>query len=139
MMHSLILQIERAAEEQRNHEMGTPGDVDFQRMIRNCRETASTPQEKPHYSTNDMKICICVCKRPISVKDVSECRLFHFILFCLFYSILFLCSLVQSILVQYDLDISVQMSFSRADSIIYYSLCIYIFDFVDSIDCNLNV
>ena len=128
MMHSLILQIERAAEEQRNHEMGTPGDVDFQRMIRNCRETASTPQEKPHYSTNDMKICICVCKRPISVKDVSECRLFHFILFCLFYSILFLCSLVQSILVQFSMIQIYQSRCRLAEPIVLYTThYVYIF------------
>ena len=61
--------IERAAEEQRNRENGTPGDVDFQRMIRQYRQTI--PAEKPHLKSND-KICICVRKRPISDKEVNR-------------------------------------------------------------------
>lgn len=61
---------ERAAEEIRNRENGTPGDVDFQRMIRQYREQAS--QEQPHISSSDMKICICVRKRPISQKEIKR-------------------------------------------------------------------
>jgi kinesin family protein 2/24 len=63
------IKLERIAEEQRNRENGTPGDVDFQRMIRQYREQAS--QERTHLSTND-KICICVRKRPLSVKEVKR-------------------------------------------------------------------
>jgi len=61
---------ERAAEEQRNKENGTPGDVDFQRMIRLYRETA--PDEEAHAAPGEMKICICVRKRPISSKEVKR-------------------------------------------------------------------
>jgi kinesin family protein 2/24 len=63
---------ERAAEEQRNVEMGTPGDVDFMRMIRNWRNDQSTPKELPHSAQRDMKICICVRKRPISEKEIRR-------------------------------------------------------------------
>ena len=60
---------DRAAEELKNRESGTPGDVDFQRMIRAYREQA--PAEKPHIQSND-KITICVRKRPISNKEVKK-------------------------------------------------------------------
>ena len=36
---------ERTQEEQRNRDNGTPGDVDFQRMIRQYRETANPEQQ----------------------------------------------------------------------------------------------
>eukprot|EP01040_Poterioochromonas_malhamensis_P024058 gene24058-29678_t len=49
---------ERLAEEARNREMGTPGDVDFQRMIRNYREKEAPPEQQ-HQPSEDMKICIC--------------------------------------------------------------------------------
>lgn len=62
---------ERAVEEQRMREQGTPGDVDFQRMIRNFRETQAPP-EQPHNQGDNMKICICVRKRPISVKEIKR-------------------------------------------------------------------
>lgn len=62
---------ERLAEEQRNREMGTPGDVDFQRMIRNYREKEAPP-EQIHQPSEDMKICICVRKRPISQKEIKR-------------------------------------------------------------------
>ena len=62
--------IDRAAEEQRNRDNGTPGDVDFQRMIRTFREQA--PPEEAHSAPGDMKICICVRKRPISMKEVKR-------------------------------------------------------------------
>jgi kinesin family protein 2/24 len=64
--------VDRAAEEQRNREMGNPGDVDFQRMIRGYREAAATPVEQPHKVNDDMKICICVRKRPVSSKEVRR-------------------------------------------------------------------
>lgn len=63
------MKIDRAAEELRNRENGTPGDVDFQRMIRAYRDQA--PPEKPHVQSHD-KICICVRKRPISAKEVKK-------------------------------------------------------------------
>lgn len=64
--------VDRAAEEQRNREMGNPGDVDFQRMIRLYREGAATPTEQVHKVNDDMKICICVRKRPVSAKEVRR-------------------------------------------------------------------
>jgi hypothetical protein len=38
--------LERANEEQRNREMGNPGDVDFQRMIRLYRQSKEAPVEQ---------------------------------------------------------------------------------------------
>jgi kinesin family protein 2/24 len=61
---------ERAAEEQRNRDNGTPGDVDFQRMVRQYR-TEQSPSEKDHFASN-IKICICVRKRPISSKEIAR-------------------------------------------------------------------
>lgn len=61
---------ERANEEQRNRENGTPGDVDFQRMIRIYRDSQAPP-EQVHIGSND-KICICIRKRPISVKEINR-------------------------------------------------------------------
>lgn len=66
-----MAKVERAAEEQRNRENGTPGDVDFQRMIRNYRER-DAPAEQVHTTSEDMKICICVRKRPISSKEIKR-------------------------------------------------------------------
>jgi kinesin family protein 2/24 len=63
---------ERLAEEQRNREMGTPGDVDFQRMIRRYRENEAPPEQK-HTTPGEMKICVCVRKRPISQKEIKRC------------------------------------------------------------------
>ena len=59
----------RANEEQRNRDNGTPGDVDFQRMIRSYRESA--PPEQVHFQSME-KICICVRKRPISANEVKK-------------------------------------------------------------------
>jgi hypothetical protein len=59
---------ERAAEEKRLQEAGIPGDVDFQRMIRQFRdERGGTPY--PHIPPGDLKICICVRKRPVNEKE----------------------------------------------------------------------
>jgi kinesin family member 2/24 len=63
--------IERAQEEQRNRENGNFGDVDFQRMIRSYRES-QLPSEQQHVPSEDMKICICVRKRPINSKEVKK-------------------------------------------------------------------
>jgi kinesin family protein 2/24 len=62
---------ERAAEEQRNRENGTPGDVDFQRMIRQWRESQAPP-ERDHVVSKDLKICICVRKRPVNSKEIAR-------------------------------------------------------------------
>lgn len=66
-----VAKSERAAEEQRNRESGNPGDVDFQRMIRQYRE-GEAPDEQEHSSPGESKICICVRKRPISMKEVKK-------------------------------------------------------------------
>lgn len=62
--------LERNLEEQRNRENGTPGDVDFQRMIKQYRENSI--QELQHMPPGEMKICICVRKRPISSKEIKR-------------------------------------------------------------------
>lgn len=62
--------LNRAADEQRNIDNGTPGDVDFQRMIANFRSNA--PGEKPHAAPGARKICICVRKRPVSAKEIEK-------------------------------------------------------------------
>ncbi len=62
---------DRAAEEQRNREMGTPGDVDFQRMIRVYRNNEAPPSQA-HAPPGEMKICILVRKRPISQKEIKR-------------------------------------------------------------------
>ena len=61
---------ERSAEEQRNIENGTPGDVDFQRMITKFRQ--EMPAELAHNPPGSSKICICVRKRPISSKEIDR-------------------------------------------------------------------
>ncbi len=61
---------DRAADEQRNIDMGTPGDVDFQRMINGFR--SSMPPELPHAAPGAKKICICVRKRPVSQKEIDR-------------------------------------------------------------------
>lgn len=66
------IKLERANEEQRNREMGNPGDVDFQRMIRLYRQSKEAPVEQGHVRNMDNKICICVRKRPISSKEVKK-------------------------------------------------------------------
>ena len=62
-----------------NAEKGVVGDVDFVRMISAWRD-ANKDQAKPHatFSTNEAEknaggaICICVRKRPISRREVSN-------------------------------------------------------------------
>jgi kinesin family protein 2/24 len=63
--------VDKAAEEQRNRDSGVSGDVDFIRMIKNYREK-NAPEEMVHLPSVDSKICICVRKRPISVKEVNR-------------------------------------------------------------------
>jgi len=63
---------DRALEEQRNRENGTPGDVDFQRMIRAFRSDATQMPSEEAHCVNEDKICICVRKRPISQKEVKR-------------------------------------------------------------------
>ena len=60
----------RAADERRNIAMGNPGDVDFIGMV--ARWRAEQPDMAPHISNGGesvMRICICVRKRPMSVKE----------------------------------------------------------------------
>ena len=45
-----------------------PGDVDFQRMIGSFR-TEHGLEPHPHIPPGDLKICICVRKRPINEKE----------------------------------------------------------------------
>jgi kinesin family protein 2/24 len=63
-------QEQRAAEEKRYRDLGNPGDVDFQRMIAAFRE--KLPAEEPHAAPGEMKICICVRKRPINSKELKK-------------------------------------------------------------------
>lgn len=65
-----LAKVARAQEEQRNKDSGTPGDIDFQRMIVRYREQNNV--EQPHRSPGESKICICVRKRPISSKEVKR-------------------------------------------------------------------
>jgi len=60
--------VERAAEEKRLSEQGIPGDVDFQRMIRQYRQDKG-PIKRIHLPPGDLKICICVRKRPINERE----------------------------------------------------------------------
>lgn len=62
---------DRAAEEGRLREQGNQGDVDFVRMIRQYRETQA-PAEQAHSKPGEMKICICVRKRPINSKEIKK-------------------------------------------------------------------
>jgi kinesin family protein 2/24 len=57
----------RAQEEQRNIALGNPGDVDFIGMVAAWR--ASQAGMRPHELASDLKICICVRKRPHSNKE----------------------------------------------------------------------
>jgi kinesin family member 2/24 len=63
--------LDRASEEQRLRDQGLPGDVDFQRMIRQFRESQG-PVEQAHAPPGEAKICICVRKRPISTKEIKR-------------------------------------------------------------------
>jgi kinesin family protein 2/24 len=61
----------RAAEEKRLADMGMPGDVDFQRMIDDWRDQHSALAQE-HTPPGDLKICICVRKRPVNPKEVKK-------------------------------------------------------------------
>ncbi|CAK4750982.1 unnamed protein product [Aphanomyces euteiches] len=61
---------EREQENLLNEQNGNPGDVDFQRMIKQFREQEH--QEQPHMTKSDMQITICVRKRPVNKKEVKE-------------------------------------------------------------------
>src|SRR5690606_33411280 len=56
--------------EKRFRDNGNPGDVDFQKMIVDFRE--KLPNEEPHAPPGEMKICICVRKRPINNKELKK-------------------------------------------------------------------
>ncbi|EWM30551.1 kinesin motor domain containing protein [Nannochloropsis gaditana] len=59
---------ERAKHEKRLQDQGMPGDVDFQLMIGAFR-TEYGLEPHPHIPPGDLKICICVRKRPINAKE----------------------------------------------------------------------
>ncbi|CAM9297213.1 unnamed protein product, partial [Chrysoparadoxa australica] len=62
----------RAQEEKRNIAAGNPGDIDFQRLIKNFRgQRAAQGAAQPH-TRADAKICIAVRKRPVSEKEVKR-------------------------------------------------------------------
>ena len=87
---------ERAAEAARNIAEGRPGDVDFQKMIREYREEYLQGREQPHGTflsgdedegkdgadaaapkdnnkdSKDDRICIAVRKRPVNAKEVRK-------------------------------------------------------------------
>ena len=67
---------DKAAEEKRNAAAGLTGDVDFMRAIRAFREEASTPGSaegaREHVPPGDMKVNICVRKRPINRKELRK-------------------------------------------------------------------
>jgi kinesin family member 2/24 len=58
---------ERKAE---NDAMGRAGDVIFEGMINQYRE--QVPKPDPHISSSNLKICVCVRKRPIFPKEESQ-------------------------------------------------------------------
>ncbi|OQR96409.1 kinesin-like protein [Achlya hypogyna] len=61
---------EREQESLNNERNGTPGDVDFQRMIKQFRE--QDHQELSHTSKGEMKITICVRKRPVNKREIRN-------------------------------------------------------------------
>ncbi|EQC32622.1 kinesin family member 2/24 [Saprolegnia diclina VS20] len=63
-----LVKKEREQESLNNERNGTPGDVDFQRMIKQFRE--QDHQELSHTSKGEMKITICVRKRPVNKREV---------------------------------------------------------------------
>lgn len=63
-----FLHTEKEAEQKRLIDQGMPGDVDFQRMIRDFREEHGV-EPHAHIPPGDLKICICVRKRPINDKE----------------------------------------------------------------------
>jgi kinesin family member 2/24 len=60
----------RAAEEKRNIANGNPGDIDFQRLIVDFR-AAKDGSSQPHCA-GDVKICVALRKRPVSIKEVQR-------------------------------------------------------------------
>lgn len=61
----------RVLEEQRQKADGCVGDVDFTRMIREYRANNENI-EQPHMAPGEMKICVCVRKRPINAKEIKQ-------------------------------------------------------------------
>ena len=60
----------REAESRHNEKMGRPGDVDFQRMIDTYRADSVGREGTKALKAADMKICICVRKRPVNPREV---------------------------------------------------------------------
>ncbi|RHY34736.1 hypothetical protein DYB32_000708 [Aphanomyces invadans] len=70
---------ERDYENMLNEQNGNPGDVDFQRMIKQFRDQEH--QEQPFVTKADMQITICVRKRPVNKREVKgrdyDCVIIH--------------------------------------------------------------
>lgn len=53
-----------------NEAQGRMGDIEFQLMINDCRSKLT--KARPHTPATDMKICVCVRKRPIFKKEENS-------------------------------------------------------------------
>ncbi|RHZ06437.1 hypothetical protein DYB37_008592, partial [Aphanomyces astaci] len=60
---------ERDHENMLNEQNGNPGDVDFQRMIKQFRD--QDHQEQPYATKANVQITICVRKRPVNKREVK--------------------------------------------------------------------
>eukprot|EP00612_Vaucheria_litorea_P007424 CAMPEP_0171480374 /NCGR_PEP_ID=MMETSP0946-20130122/6026_1 /TAXON_ID=109269 /ORGANISM="Vaucheria litorea, Strain CCMP2940" /LENGTH=181 /DNA_ID=CAMNT_0012011571 /DNA_START=82 /DNA_END=624 /DNA_ORIENTATION=+ len=60
----------RLKEEKRNIANGNPGDIDFQRLIKEFRHN-KMGLEQPHIE-NTHKICVALRKRPVSAKEIQK-------------------------------------------------------------------
>mmetsp|Transcript_20826 Transcript_20826/g.28312 ORF Transcript_20826/g.28312 Transcript_20826/m.28312 type:complete len:642 (-) Transcript_20826:506-2431(-) len=62
---------DKAAEVQRNVDAGIVGDAEFLKMIRAWRENDPAIKHR-HAVSDNMKVCICVRKRPINSKEIKR-------------------------------------------------------------------
>lgn len=60
----------RADREKNNANMGIKVDVDFQALVE--REQTRLPIPKPHISADQLKISVCIKKRPIFIKELEN-------------------------------------------------------------------
>lgn len=61
----------RESEIRKLEKQGTPGDVDFQRMIRRFRKF-EMPAAQPHEDTGPLKINVVVRKRPVNDREIAN-------------------------------------------------------------------
>jgi len=64
--------IEKAEEEQRNIAAGNPGDVDFIGLVRKWRKENKPMAQPLEQQSQNLKICICVRKRPVNEKELKR-------------------------------------------------------------------